>query len=182
VLIILGFLTRLAAIPLIMIMIVAIVSTKLPIWVGHDLWIFHAPKIARYEFWGMAHEARDDFLMLLGSLYLRSKPQITSLRRVAPWGSVMGFFVLSTRWRWDRPKRGGRAQHRLTTGRRRRSAERAVSPLTSTRPISQAPRTQATSSRPTASLPKPSQWSACCSNDKGAVCHGNEVGSERQRG
>jgi putative oxidoreductase len=70
VLIILGFLTRLAAVPLMIIMVVAIVSTKLPIWAGHDLWVFHAPKIARYGFWSMAHEARDDFLMLLGSLYL----------------------------------------------------------------------------------------------------------------
>ena len=69
-LIILGLLTRLAAIPLIVIMVVAIVSTKLPIWAGHDIWIFHMPKIARYGFWSMAHEARDDFLMLLGSLYL----------------------------------------------------------------------------------------------------------------
>jgi putative oxidoreductase len=69
-LVILGLLTRLAAIPLIVIMVVAIVSTKLPIWAGHDIWIFHMPKIARYGFWSMAHEARDDFLMLLGSLYL----------------------------------------------------------------------------------------------------------------
>jgi putative oxidoreductase len=69
-LIILGLLTRLAAIPLIVIMVVAIVSTKLPIWAGHDIWIFHMPKLARYGFWSMAHEARDDFLMLLGSLYL----------------------------------------------------------------------------------------------------------------
>lgn len=69
-LIILGLLTRLAAIPLIAIMVVAIVSTKLPIWAGQDIWIFHMPKIARYGFWSMAHEARDDFLMLLGSLYL----------------------------------------------------------------------------------------------------------------
>src|SRR5580704_13112951 len=69
-LIILGLLTRLAAIPLIVIMIVAIVSTKLPIWAGHDIWIFHMPKLARYGFWSMAHEARDDFLMLLGSIYL----------------------------------------------------------------------------------------------------------------
>ena len=69
-LIILGLLTRLAAIPLIVIMVVAIVSTKLPIWAGHDLWIFHTPKLARYDFWSMAHEARDDFLMLLGSIYL----------------------------------------------------------------------------------------------------------------
>ena len=69
-LIILGLLTRLAAIPLIVIMVVAIVSTKLPIRAGHDIWIFHMPKIARYGFWSMAHEARDDFLMLLGSVYL----------------------------------------------------------------------------------------------------------------
>jgi hypothetical protein len=66
----LGLLTRLAAIPLIVIMSVAIVSTKLPIWAGQDIWIFHMPKLARYGFWSMAHEARDDFLMLLGSLYL----------------------------------------------------------------------------------------------------------------
>lgn len=69
-LIILGLLTRFAAIPLIVIMIVAILSTKIPILLGHDFWIFHAPKIARYGFWSMAHEARDDFAMLLGSLYL----------------------------------------------------------------------------------------------------------------
>ncbi|MDR3422266.1 MAG: DoxX family protein [Xanthobacteraceae bacterium] len=70
VLIILGLLTRLAAIPLIVIMVVAIVSTKIPILLGHDFWIFSAPKLARYGFWSMAHEARDDFAMLLGSLYL----------------------------------------------------------------------------------------------------------------
>jgi putative oxidoreductase len=69
-LIIRGLLTRLAAVPLIVIRVVAIVSTKLPIWAGHDIWIFHMPKLARYGFWSMAHEARDDFLMLLGSIYL----------------------------------------------------------------------------------------------------------------
>ena len=69
-LIILGLFTRLAAIPLIIIMIVAIVSTKVPIIFGHDFWIFHVPKLARYGFWSMAHEARADFDMLLGSLYL----------------------------------------------------------------------------------------------------------------
>jgi putative oxidoreductase len=41
-LIILGLLTRLSAIPLIVIMVVAVASTKLPIWAGHDIWIFHA--------------------------------------------------------------------------------------------------------------------------------------------
>jgi putative oxidoreductase len=69
-LIILGLLTRLAAIPLIVIMIVAIVSTKVPILLGHDFWVFHVPKLPRYGFWSMAHEARTDLCMLLGSLYL----------------------------------------------------------------------------------------------------------------
>lgn len=69
-LIILGLLTRLAAIPLIIVMIVALVSTKLPLMLGHDVWIFHAPTGARYGFWGMAHEARADFCMLLGALFL----------------------------------------------------------------------------------------------------------------
>ncbi len=69
-LIILGLFTRLAAIPLIVIMIVAIASTKVPILLGHEYWIFHLPKLARYGFWSMMHEARDDFAMLLGSLYL----------------------------------------------------------------------------------------------------------------
>lgn len=70
-LIILGLFTRLAAIPLIVIMIVAIVSTKIPILVGHDFWIFHlAQDIKRTGFWSMMHEARADLTMLLGSIYL----------------------------------------------------------------------------------------------------------------
>ena len=69
-LIILGLFTRLASIPLIVIMIVAIVSTKVPILFGHGFWIFHLPKLARYGFWSMLHEARADFGMLLGSIYL----------------------------------------------------------------------------------------------------------------
>ena len=69
-LIILGLFTRLAAIPLIVIMIVAIVSTKIPILLGYDFWIFHLPKASRYGFWSMMHEARTDLCMLLGSLYL----------------------------------------------------------------------------------------------------------------
>jgi uncharacterized membrane protein YphA (DoxX/SURF4 family) len=69
-LIIVGLLTRVAAIPLIAIMIVAIVSTKVPILLGHDFWIFHLPKLPRYGFWSMIHEARADFDMLLGAIYL----------------------------------------------------------------------------------------------------------------
>jgi len=69
-LIVLGFFTRLAAVPLIIIVIVAILSTKIPILLGHAFWIFHLPKLPRYGFWSMAHEARADFCMLLGSIYL----------------------------------------------------------------------------------------------------------------
>jgi len=69
-LIIVGLFTRIAAIPLIVVMIVAIVSTKIPILLGHDFWIFHVPKMSRYGFWSMLHEARADLDMLLGSLYL----------------------------------------------------------------------------------------------------------------
>jgi putative oxidoreductase len=70
-LIVLGLFTRLAAIPLIIIMIVALISTKLPIWLGHDFWIFHlAQDIRRHGFWSMMHEARADLTMLLGCIYL----------------------------------------------------------------------------------------------------------------
>jgi uncharacterized membrane protein YphA (DoxX/SURF4 family) len=57
-LIILGLLTRLAAVPLILIMIVAILSTKIPILLEHDFWVFHVAKLPRYGFWSMLHEAR----------------------------------------------------------------------------------------------------------------------------
>jgi uncharacterized membrane protein YphA (DoxX/SURF4 family) len=65
-----GLLTRLAAIPLIIVMLVAIVSTKIPILLGHDFLIFNLPHLGRYGFWSMLHEARTDFCMLLGALYL----------------------------------------------------------------------------------------------------------------
>ena len=57
ILILIGLYTRLASIPLIIIMIVAIISTKIPILVNEG-------------FWKMAHEARTDYAMLLGSIFL----------------------------------------------------------------------------------------------------------------
>jgi len=69
-LIVLGLLTRLASVPLIVIMLVALLSTKVPILLGHDFWIFHVPKLSRYGLWSMLHEARADLDMLLGCLYL----------------------------------------------------------------------------------------------------------------
>jgi putative oxidoreductase len=56
-LIVAGLLTRFAAIPLIMDMLVAIYTTKLPI-------------LQKSGFWSMAHEARVDYAMLLGAIFL----------------------------------------------------------------------------------------------------------------
>ena len=56
-LILLGLLTRLAAIPLIVDMLVAIITTKIPL-------------LMKSGFWAMAHEARVDYAMLLGCLFL----------------------------------------------------------------------------------------------------------------
>lgn len=57
VLVVLGLVTRLAAIPLIVILLVAISSTKVPILLDKG-------------FWSMAHDSRTDFAMLLGSIFL----------------------------------------------------------------------------------------------------------------
>ena len=69
-LILLGLLTRLAAIPLIIDMLVAVLSTKIPILLGHGFWGFSPRTLPYYGFLGMAHEARTDFSMLLGSIFL----------------------------------------------------------------------------------------------------------------
>ena len=56
-LIILGLLTRFAAVALIIDMLVAIWTTKIPI-------------LQKSGFWAMAHEARTDYAMLLGAAFL----------------------------------------------------------------------------------------------------------------
>jgi putative oxidoreductase len=65
-----GLLTRLAAVPLATIMVVAILSTKLPVLLGHGFWGFTLRQLPSYGVWAMAHEARADFAMLLGALFL----------------------------------------------------------------------------------------------------------------
>jgi uncharacterized membrane protein YphA (DoxX/SURF4 family) len=52
-----GLLTRVAAIPLVIDMLVAIATTKIPM-------------LCQKGFWAMAHEARTDWSMLLGLLFL----------------------------------------------------------------------------------------------------------------
>lgn len=69
-LVLLGLFTRLAAIPLIFVMLVAIVTTKVPILLGESYWGLSLRKLQSYGFFSMAHESRTDFSMLLGSLFL----------------------------------------------------------------------------------------------------------------
>jgi len=69
-LILIGLLTRLAAIPLIVDMMVALLSTKIPILLGHEFWGFSLRTVPYYGLWGMLHEARTDLAMLLGSIFL----------------------------------------------------------------------------------------------------------------
>lgn len=59
-LVISGFLTRLAVIPLLIDISVAILTTKIPILQGHS---YGVPKLAHYNLWAMLHEARTDFSM-----------------------------------------------------------------------------------------------------------------------
>jgi putative oxidoreductase len=56
-LLILGLLTRLAALPLLIDIVVAFMTTKFPMWLS-------------LGFWATAHEARTDVAMLLGSMFL----------------------------------------------------------------------------------------------------------------
>jgi uncharacterized membrane protein YphA (DoxX/SURF4 family) len=69
-LLILGLLTRLAALVLFINISVAILSTKIPILLGHGFWLFSLPALGRYGFLSMCHEARTDFSMWLGALFL----------------------------------------------------------------------------------------------------------------
>lgn len=65
-----GFAVRWAAIPLIVTMLVAIISTKIPILLGQDWWIFQVASFKRYGLWSMLHETRTDWAMLMCSLYI----------------------------------------------------------------------------------------------------------------
>ena len=69
-LLIVGLLTRLAAIPLLIDISVAILSTKVPMLLGQGYWLFSLPKLPRYGFWSMMHEARTDFSMWMGLIFL----------------------------------------------------------------------------------------------------------------
>ena len=68
--VILGLLTRPAAIALFIDISVAIFSTKIPVLLGHGFLGFSLMKLDHYGFLSMVHEARTDFSMWFGLLFL----------------------------------------------------------------------------------------------------------------
>ena len=67
---IIGLLTRLASILLLIDISVAIVSTKIPVLLGHAFWGFSLTKLPRYGLLSMIHEARTDLAMWFGLVFL----------------------------------------------------------------------------------------------------------------
>lgn len=69
-LIIAGFFTRYAVLPLMVVMLCALVSTKLPVLLGHEVFGFSRKELPRYGLLSMVHEARTDLCMICGLVYL----------------------------------------------------------------------------------------------------------------
>jgi len=69
-LLILGLLTRPASLAMLINMSVALITTKLPIYIGHGFGPFVVKSQDMYGFWAMAHEMRTDWAMWIGSLFL----------------------------------------------------------------------------------------------------------------
>ena len=68
-----GLMTRVAALSMLINMSVAIIITKIPIAFGESFGPFVLRELKFYGFWSMAHEMRTDFAMWIGSLFLMIK-------------------------------------------------------------------------------------------------------------
>src|SRR5690625_7347061 len=60
--------TRQAVVPLAVIMVGAIVTTKIPILLGQGFGPLATPDVSEYGFWSMAHAMRTDGARLLGPI------------------------------------------------------------------------------------------------------------------
>lgn len=69
-LLLVGLATRLAALPLIINMLVALASTKVPILLGHGYWVFAHTFAPKAGLWAFLHESRTDLSMLCGAIFL----------------------------------------------------------------------------------------------------------------
>ncbi|TVR77258.1 MAG: DoxX family protein [Saprospirales bacterium] len=72
-LILIGLGTRFAAVPLILIMLVALFTTKIPILLGSEFLGFSLRELEHYGILSMLHESRNDLAMLFCSLFLLVK-------------------------------------------------------------------------------------------------------------
>ena len=70
IMVIFGLLTRPAAVLLFIDISVAIMSTKIPILLGHGFWGFSLRNLDHYGVLSMVHEARTDLSMWFGLLFL----------------------------------------------------------------------------------------------------------------
>lgn len=70
VMILIGLYTRWAALPPLLIMIVALVTTKLPILLGTGIGPFALRDLNNYGFWAFLHASRTDWALLLTTLTL----------------------------------------------------------------------------------------------------------------
>lgn len=69
-LLLVGLGVRFAAAPLLVTMIVALASTKVPILLGRGYWLFSHTFAPKDGVWAFLHESRTDLAMLSGALFL----------------------------------------------------------------------------------------------------------------
>jgi uncharacterized membrane protein YphA (DoxX/SURF4 family) len=69
-LLLVGLATRLAAVPLVINMLVALATTKVPILFGHGYWIFAHTFAPKAGMWAFLHQSRTDLAMLCGATFL----------------------------------------------------------------------------------------------------------------
>ncbi len=87
--VILGFYAGDAALALLAVIVVALVTTKLPILLGRPLGPFMPAKLAHYGWASFLHEARVDLCMLLGTLAVLIDSGLKVGRR-RPWYQSKG--------------------------------------------------------------------------------------------
>lgn len=75
-LVLVGVLSRLVIVPLLGVITVAFLTTKVPILLGHEFMGFSLKPLPRYGFLSMLHEARTDICMICGLLFLLSAGRI----------------------------------------------------------------------------------------------------------
>ena len=70
-----------AALVLLVVILSALVTTKVPILLGHPLWRFEPPKLNHYGVLSFLHEARTDLCMLLGSAAILAESGLSLFKK-----------------------------------------------------------------------------------------------------